>query len=554
MLECTSALAEELDRSFPLSGDEHGLLLPPYSPGGWLKLRNLSGYKMNPVGIPNVGMIPKASQFMTKTHERLFSFILDRYFGKWRAMAGRLNKRSATGPPHFTVDPMLKMRYVHFFLQRASLIQQRCAARDWYQLYEETGLAMMSAQTRRYQSTDSVTRESGGLVPKERKVMTFEGYEVSADKRTPFEGFFTQRVRLAIAFSTSFGAFMQLIMQGYRADALKQDIYHHETPEKIGAKLNGAAVVMAGDVSKYDQNMPRFLIDLICERFRRDWHPAVAEMFLACVGAPLFVNEDRVGGEGRVACLGDPRKVEDYYQNYGFPSGVPFVSDVGKMIGAFVDIVPLIDLGIVSDTEEEWALVMDGQHPKARVLNSGDDFVIATSDAKQGGQLLRYFEEGQHPYFDVEVESPAAFLGNIICKDGSGVRVLPNITSWLVNTFGAERGIDSRFRMHWDFGWSQKRIYFGKHPLFDKVDSLLQKITRDKLGQSIDDLTPIAGAPEGLELRNYYDMTFVMNPDSVHYKINPEDVSASLLDEIYETIPSDAVAEITAPWRKGAAG
>jgi hypothetical protein len=441
------------------------------------------------------------------------------------------------------------MNYAHLFKLKADAIKPMMRDRRWFELHEKYGLSMMSAITRRYQSTDKIEKEPGGSwKAKDRPVMTFEGVETVADKTTEFDGFFAQRVRLAIAFSASYGIFGQMIFSGYRQHAIRRACWHHTTPWEIARKLSNHPYIVAGDVSNFDQNMPSFLVDLIFERLSEDWDDAVVELFKACVGCPMLVNEDRVGGAGRHKWLADPTNNDNYYSWYGFPSGIPPVSDVGKIIGLFVDLVPLLDLGLMS--VDDLQAVMDNTHPDVSVANSGDDFILGLTNEMDLSRVTAYLEEDQHPYFEVGVERPASFLGNLMVKQRGQVLAFPNIRSFLLNTFGRERGIDSRFNRNYAFGYWEKKSFYALHPLFTEVDRLLQDTARKFLGQTIDDLTPRQAAPTGMIMTNWADRTFVANPDAIHYKLDPGSVSPDLLDTIFITIPADEVESIVKAWRK----
>jgi hypothetical protein len=420
--------------------------------------------------------------------------------------------------------------------------------RRWYELFEKYGLAMMSSETRRFQSTDKIDKVHGMWVAKDRPVMTFEGTEVIADKSTPWPGFFAQRVRLAIAFSASYGIFGQMVFAGYRHHALRFPVWHHTTPWHVARKFSNHPYIVAGDISNFDQYMPPFLVSLIFAHLSKDWDDAVVELFNACVGCPMLVNEDRVGGPGRYKWLADPTDNDNYYSWYGFPSGIPPVSDVGKIIGLFTDLIPLLDLGMI--TLSDFDAILHNQHPTVSVANAGDDFIIGFADERSLQRLLAYFEQDLHPYFEVGVESPASFLGNLMVKQKGEVSAFPNLRSFLVNTFSRERGIDSRFNSNWAFGYLEKKAHYASHPLFQDLDKVLQQTARDKLGQTIDDIVPYQAAPIGLNMTNYADRLFATNPDAIHYKIDPDDVSPSLLDELFISISPADVNTICGGWRK----
>lgn len=549
MLSFLRELAAALEDKFPASDTEGGLLKAPFSPGGWLKLHNLSGYKMNPLGIPRVGKRPKREGFASKLHEQIFDRVVERYLGVWGPQAARINKMSSTGLPHFSYDPALKINYAQAFEKQQRRIKERAAKSQWIELFEEVGIAMMSAETRRSQSTDSVKEDGDRLTPKARPVMTFEGEEVIADKRTPWPDFFAQRIRLAIAFSSSYGIFMQMIISGYRDAALELPIWHHTTPLQISTKLSRHPHILAGDVSNFDQNMDPALVRRMFQRLSKDWDDSVVNMFQACINCPLVVNEDRVGGPGRFRWLNNPQSNDFGDLWYGFPSGIPPVSDAGKMYGAFIDIVPLFDLGFCTELEEVDQILM-GTHPLVTVLNAGDDFVIGLDSEDMRRALEEYFNSNSHPYFDVAVESPASFLGNVISLDQGEVITYPNIVSYNLGMFGRERGIDSRFSPHWAFGYRQKKLHFAAHPLFPEVDALTQSIAKARLGATLDQIIPMEEAPAGSNVRSFFDFLFVTNSDSIHYKIRPRDVSPDLLAEVFITIPASDVERITQGWRR----
>jgi hypothetical protein len=545
-----AALSDRLEEVMPASETEGGLLTAPFSPGGWTRLRNLSGFKMDPMGVPRVGFVPKSKTWAKAIHRDAFEEIIRLWFRKvpWKPVAVKINKFSSTGPPHWSYDPKLKIHSFLKFIAHADKIRTLADNAQWVELGTELDIWMLSSITRRFMSTDPVTKKGGKFQAKARDVMTFEGREIKADKSTIFPDMFAQRTRLAVAFSNSSSTFQQAILAGYRTSALQHPVWHHTTPTQMAAKLDPYPYLVAGDVTKFDQNMPSFLVNRIFDELNEDWTEGVSKMARAGVTCPFCVNEDRVNGSGRVKWLGNPHDINTYNQEYAFPSGVPSVADVGKIIGFHLDIVPLLDLGTIKLDEIE--SVANCAHDRVIVLNMGDDFLVGFKEERDYNLYIDYMETGKHPYFDIDLETPASFIGYLVCKDRGKVVLIPNILSYPLNTLSRERGINSRFSPHWAYGYKMKKIHFSISPLFYEVDRIMQDTARQYLGKTIDQLVPEESAPAGMDVRSYFDQVFSVNPDAIHYKITPEQVSPDLLEQIFINIPSKEVARMTEKWKR----
>jgi hypothetical protein len=546
-LQFTEALASKLMSSYPSPTMREGACEYPFILDGWERLRTISGYKMDPLGLPVARYGREEDRPKSKAHEDLQKAIINEFFGSWRPEALSINKQSSSGPPLFSYDLAYKLGMYMLYADEADKIKRIISRRDWSSL-RELGIWLTSAVTRRYQASDRVYKEGGTWKSKVREVTTFEGDRVEANKRTQYTGHFAMRSRLAVAFSATVGPFLNSIFNGYRSEALSKPCWHHTTPIQMAEKLNRYKHVICVDVKQFDQNNPKWALRNVLAALGRDWCDEVVQLAQTTLSCPFIINEDRVGGPGRYRWLGDPNDSTTYNLDIGLPSGVPYVAEMGKINGLWCNLLPALDLDMFNISE--LGSVMNCTHDRLCILNSGDDSVVAFTNEGDKQRYIEYIKAGQHPYFPIELEEPGSFLGLVLGKQGSTHILVPNLNSYLVNLLCRERGIQSRFNRWWEFGYWERKKYYCQHPAFLEVDAILQRVSKEVLGRSLDDQIPQGITPAGYDPLNVFNLMFMDKPERIYYQIQSKQISADLLDQFYLTVPSETVARVTKPWRK----
>jgi len=225
--------------------------------------------------------------------------------------------------------------------------------------------------------------------------------------------------------------------------------------------------------------------------------------------------------------------------DYGMPSGFAGVSPEDKAAFSMYMLTALQRTGIVGETGVTAITnFVNNKCLNVRCINSGDDTLIAF---KTRGFADSFLSEVTSMGMNVQPEARLTYLGQDVKvrKDGI-VEVMPQLVNSLKNIVVPEQAWGSRRRLHPGFGLIERNKYYATNPEWQNVWLILNGILAEhnlpRLDEYIANASNIENQPPMVsEMYNLADATFIMNPDSINYKILEDDVSRNLLDLFYLT-------------------
>ena len=317
--------------------------------------------------------------------------------------------------------------------------------------------------------------------------------------------------------------------------------YKQRGPEHMSNKLIWGNLVSV-DVEQFDNNTPAFLIeqffDAFSDKVGEEWAwPSRASLY-----SPLAIPPATPTGEFHM--LGHPWE-GPLPLSRGIPSGHSANVPLGRLIGTFVQLVPLLDLGII--TPDTWADVLRGEHPRVRTLNSSDDAAYSFRDSAARDAFLGNLDEGAHPYFDVLPEDYFQFLGHVTVQPGRGrpVQARMRASSYLINMLSPERSTQGQLRRYPWTGFSARESLYALHGT-EQVHAMracLAKFFRRVAGAGWQEVVEREAVSEAQSLTSWADRMVAANPDVIHYLVDESDLSPLGRERLGWTIGSDVLVE-----------
>lgn len=137
-------------------------------------------------------------------------------------------------------------------------------------------------------------------------------------------------------------------------------------------------------------------------------------------------------------------------------------------------------------------------------------------------------------HFAVEQEKHLIFLGYFYNYEGGLLKPYPNLSNLMfVNRDCPERSIgldvDDQ-RSGWYTGWKMVKELGHQHPLYKLAYDIKNKACEEVYGRSYESQMSMKQEPlVNLGALTTEEKWFLTNPDSIHYKIDAEDISPDLL-------------------------
>lgn len=562
-LRFKDALARRLVNEWPKDRIVNGLFQSTGLNGEWDRIRNLSGYPMNPAGSPTGNKIPEVpDKFSSSGDEELFRW-LTRTLTRHVVPAGFAVRRdSSSGHPWYSRDIDVKYAALIngsalFRTQRGRQLVRGARLREMarYGIYfAHTKAARSQADSAR------AGKEPNTWMFKPREVFDWQGRRVQADKSLDLHGalrhaagrFAEQlprhgRVRERTAFSVgaAINEAHQTAAAGVRAGLFQTfpRTYHFrdpETQEREQDPTKPHAVTL--DVRNFDQYQGLFMIQAFIDEL-----PLIEEAKQTLrwlVTAPVFVSADVIGERGG-HWLGNPLDPASFTAHHGNPSGWVWNDILNAVVGTFVALLALRAIGIWRQ-EGDWQgvvlTILSWRHSEVGINNKGDDTVLWMRDRHARNRLeAKLREPGRPLYFEVEVEEAAQFLGSVFVQEHGRTRLWPNLTSFLVNVLVPEYEAGSAQRPYASFGYFKKHAYYGRHPLFRAIDAVVEEESLRHLGVRLSDLAKasLVIPPRSEDLESYAAITFYLNPAAIHYKVQPSELPPGLYERFFFAIPAD---------------
>lgn len=545
-------LAERLNQLDEVAIDDHGLASANGLVSDFNRLRNLTGFGMQPLTIPTLDNTKLredyglASSFVSPRHETIFNELVESMFGAARPASLVIRKSASSTFPEFSTEMEVKRAHLLSSLQNSRDIANLTSRGDFKRLLHKYNVVYAYYVLTRSQP-DSVFIKDGQWQSKPREVASLDyawssgeiGERYIADKRcfdrsgNLIDGFFAMRRRTVWGLSGSVNYLLAAVFSQFREHYLNEFAFtwKHRAADDIRGKLQRFSYYYAADVKQHDQFVADWLVQHWFTRLEDKIRDDVLTIAKTAYGAPyyqpaIFDNSDYG------LWSGSPLDVTSFGNKYGLPSGIAYNPDIGKLGMTFIYLTMLdecyhdvLEAGIDS--------ILRGKHSYA-ILDASDDVVIACSDSRFVDLMLKKQSSGESasPYMVIEPEKGAAFLGNLLVRTSTGeLDVVPNIVSAVVNFLAPERGINAALRGNWAVGWFERQNYYAAAPLFEEVYQVIADVSKRHLGMTITDMARNLKQHSNFDVTSLYtaaDRSFLLNPDSIYYKISINDLSPFL--------------------------
>lgn len=538
----------------PISED--GFVLGTGIPGDFSRLTSVGGLAYNPSSIPmRDNEVERVRMGLTtswlSTRDRQIAKKLARLiFNNPKPAKIRYAPDSSSSFPFFAKGS-----------EKTSLLRRACD--EVNQIYSKVRRHDLDGLARQHNfyfcsylgsrvSPDSATwdEETGLFKPKDRIVYsreyaksngrvgqpTFADKSVYSDSGQLLPNTFASRKRVVFAFAWAVNALCTIILGPVREWYLNEYAFtfKHREAETIASKLGRFPYIIGTDIEAYDTTYPRFLFDEILEALSEMLTPGALEMFRLSSLCP-FYSPSVYRDKPEPFWMGNPLNINHFKVFPGLPSGWSINPDTGKYGGAFEGLI-LADR-IFGDSLERMDEILKGEHPYFALLDMSDDMLMAFKNKEHADHYRKLLDDVGSGYFKKKVETPLSFLGNIGFKTLTGeLKLIPNVQSYLVNWFSPERSASSDQRRYWYIGWAERRrLYSRAGEAFSITEELMEKHWFDIFGFDVHSYErEMRGL--GVSSSSELDMLVLQNPDLLHYRITPEEISEELAQKLTSVV------------------
>lgn len=556
----TELLTREANSIGEVKVDSSGVLGPDAIPGNFNALLTTGGYGMNPISVPPVSNqkirddLKLVKDFLAPRHREIFRQLTRLMFSRSAPAGVPIRREASTGSPDYVNDVVKKKRELRAALSGLDRFLELVDREKFLDLFVEFNAPIVQTTGERTQA-DKATFENGVYKSKDREVNDElaarsglrEGSRKPADKRvivngTEVKNHFAGRRRTVFGMSFVPNYVLAAFCASWRAVYLREYefTWKHRTPEHILGKMKRYRELIGFDVKQFDQTVPTFMIREFCKELTSYADRRVAKLIWLMFRAPYIVPYPWIygtSGEPFDPLFGDdPFSRSSFKMELGLPSGIAINPDFGKLVMTFQYLCVLDDyhknvLEIGIDK------ILKGEHDQYGILNMGDDCVLLFNDS---GFRDWYQASYVNNYFFLEEEKPISFLGNVPYRDAKGELCLaPNVISYLVNWLVPERGIDHPSRQYfWAVGDRERRAHYAIAPRYTDVFGVFKDTFQFTYGVSPTTLTEEAYRDQKRYTNlSSWDALVLQNPDYLHYRVDPTDITPDILDIIVTTIP-----------------
>jgi len=571
------ALRERLEKELPPSTRRDAGFASPGVPGDWSGLMTLSGVHSNPSGTPPPSGLGIRERVLQRKLERLATKARDgnqaaaaahrgvsAYLSSGKITPGHrallklvtkilindggpanipVNALSTMGMPHGTRDLFEKRKAASQWLKQGA-IWMRAAKQGQLRQLAEQSVMFVYVNSWRTQ-TDGAHFDGDTAVPnKVRDALTIDGEWVESSKTDFRERKVGRDSPISNMFvanrNRAFGAlsFMAAFPAREVARSIEEQMFHlfpfmllHRGSDDIESKLTGVIFIWIIDFPNHDQIMPTDGRDELIDRIATEFSELAAHWMMLCFRAPNLARMDYVGEAGATfrSNFLDPAAFTADYVN---PSGIPITSVLAKLMGIFYAVVALVDAGLVEPTEEDLRSLFTGGHRELVLLNIGDNLIFGAKTPRAAGII---------PTLDLylhytSIDEAATFAGFVPVETGGGaVSFIPNILSYVVKWFCHDRDLASQYREFWAHGWQRRKEEYKRAPTFAIANTVVQEECLRIVGSTMDDIAERNYRDPGqlLKAQSVTDTMFVEEPERIHYRFRPSDVSPDLLQRYY---------------------
>lgn len=573
-LKMVIALSERLPEVAPVTRNADGELVGDGTSTNWSEFRTIMPVLPNPSGTPPSDSTPYAKEMLVKAGTSgLATPALqkerERYISQWTLpddvqslirnfmevfltqaplVSFPIKRTSTMGLPHMTADLIPKAQAIRHWLERGEKYalwmregNMRALADDGLVFAYFNGYR---AQLEGVNVTDGVAKTA-----KIRQVYDWKGQwsvmdrALPEDERIPKE--VTDQLLSARSRQVSASPFKSTLFLRVVARAVEKGIgdefpftfKHRDAPDILRKVGTDSRYYKLTDVKSHDQMMHPFFVDAFCDQLSVLFGKTIGDWCRLMFRAPMLVKNDHRGGTGAVM-RGNPMILSTFVQNYVNPSGIPVTSNLAKAAGALYMVIAAYFAGHLENSKPAIREFLRGNHP-LKLQNLGDNNFLHSNDERYA-QFIK--DPGAYlPY--ALLDDADTFAGYTLMRDDRGALVMQrNIATFVKNIVAPDRTMNHPMKGNWAVSLPLKRVLYGDHPAYGRVNKVLEDTVKEFLGTTLDELA--AATPrneEAVRGLNLIDAEFLNNPEGIEYKIDPTMVSPELLEQFYITgTPDDA--------------
>lgn len=559
-LNLTESLHAIYSREFKVDVLPSGFAGPTGVPGNFNALFNVSGYGMDPLPIPvrdNATLIASNDLVSSIRAEDgpYLTELVKLFFGHVAPSNLHIRKAASTGFPFFTTDNQYKklaalkiLHNVDDWLDKMSGddSQLEDALRDYHTMF------LYAIQER--QQPNSISEKDGKFISKPRTAPTeqearsgdYSGGTIADmtvhDKHgNVIEGHFAMRRRDVFGGNGPLNYALTAIINCFREVYLKRFAFTYKTRDREDKqrKIAPYAHVVGSDVKTMDKMCPEWFTSFVMNDLTKYLDDRVVRVMDRLFRAPYVVPPPwRKTSESYNPVFGEsPLKDTSFDNHVGLPSGIAFNPDWGKLWMTFVYVILYKDVGAIHSPRDIEPLLR-GLNRDHALQDMSDDAVFLTNSAT----VARRLTTPSSPYAVLEVEKPVIFLGDVYCDVSGKKEVYPNPVTYAVNLLCREDSVDRISPQALGEGLLARMQVYSHSPIFRDLNAIFEQEFRKHVGINP---TLIARSLAKRQSFNEIDALVRNSPGVLHYKVDPKDVSADVLDEVVATIPaSDFFNEI----------
>lgn len=553
LLRLTEFVAKRATDAFPVDVRPDGFAGPTAVPGNFFNVLGVSGYGMDPLPLPLLDNAKYARSLGLADRIRpqdapYLDELIRLFFGAAAPTNLYVRKEANTGFPYFVTDVQYKkmsfLKMVHNvddFLNSVSGDEARLE----HLLETYHGLMLSSINER--QQPPGISKKDGRYVPKPRNAPTpqqarsgdFQGgthanFTVVGQHGEVLEDHFAMRRRTVFGMCGPLNYFGTAVMAAHRSVYLDRFAHTYKVrgPEDKSERVAKYRFVVGSDVKNMDNSLQRWFFDYVLEKLESYWDPRFVEMVRRMLRAPYVVPPPwrKTPEDYDPAFGGSPLNPRSFSTSVGLPSGIFLNPDLGKLFMTFVYVILFRDAGaIYSPTQIEQFLM--GRLPGHALMDMADDAAMLTDSERVREHLLR----AESPYAVLEPETPVIYLGDVLRQEGNRKDAVPNPLSYVVNMFAREDSIDRKPVSAYADGVMARNQLYSRTPIFRDLNALLEEGFRTCLG--FNPLLLARSAARHASFTTDIDAMVRADPAVLHYKVDPNDVSPDVLDEVVSTVP-----------------
>lgn len=569
-------LQAQMEENFPCKLND--LMMPDVNtiPSDFSKLRTITGY------LPDRGNLPpvdnsdvlernnQVSDFVSSRDESVFKDVFDLMFTTPEPAALRMQRSSSFMFPTYESSIEAKKNIVKDLVQRDTI---RTILRLWKEgafrrLWRDFAALPVNTLVWRLQPQKWVDGK-----PKKRPIHTLKGVFgdpngiVDMDMSIPElnnPNICSPYQRTAHGCNGIINMLIAIVFACLRAYYFRiyEATFKLRSPTTLEDAFEEYPYGIAVDCANFDNS----LITKILEKFSL-WledviHPTFASIIKRALGAPYLAYK-YIRGKKAAVMVGDIFDI-DANLNYGLCSGVACNPDVGKwyMVSTlFAGLNNVLNMKGGKTTYDE---ILKGKHSSIRLFDTGDDALLLFKNKEDYLIVLNSIKNNTFTnYLKVDLEPGSQYLGNVIYVDANGkFNAVPNMVTYLVNRFSPEKGIDiasNNIRpFTFKLGFEAADVNAARNKtVYDDVRRLMESIYYKHYG------IMFQAAVASLSERNtriflesektaqllreggltHSELEFIAEPERIHYRIAPEDISPDLLAQYMATIPYEDLTE-----------